>query len=274
MLKIGREGFLMRGVWLGAALSALIVGSPVVAADLAAHTAIYKLSLESSKGDIAAASGTMTYEMIDACEGWAVHQRLAMSLTNHDGQDVKMMSDYNTFEAKDGLSMRFRMHQVTDGETPDDVAGDAKLERIGGNGSVAYTQPEAVTKALPAGTMFPTLHTATIIDAAQQKKKFLNLPVFDGTSADGGQTSSVVMTGWDKAPAQTKLAPLSALPSGRVRIAFFDKPNPNSNEAQQPDYEVAMRYWANGVADQMSMDFGDFVVSAVIEKLTLGKPGC
>ncbi len=264
----------MRGVWLGLALSTLICGGRGEAAELAAHSAVYKLSLESSKGDIEVASGTMTYEMIDACEGWAVHQHLSMLLSNHDGQDVKMMSDYNTFEAKDGLSMRFRMHQVTDGEAPDDVAGDAKLERLGGKGSVTYTLPEPATKALPPGTMFPTLHTATILDAAQQKKKFLTLPVFDGTSADGGQTSSVVMTGWDKAPALTKLAPLAAVPSGRVRIAFFDKPNAGTSEAQQPDYEVAMRYWANGVADQMSMDFGDFVVSAQIEKLTLGKPGC
>ncbi len=265
----------MRGLLLGLAGFALLVAPVSYAADLAAHTALYKLSLDSTKGDVVAASGTMTYEMIDACEGWAVHQHLALSLTNHDGQDVKMVSDYNTYESKDGLLLRFRMHQATEGEAADDVAGEAKLDRPGGPGQVVYALPaDAGTKALPAGTLFPTTHTETILDAAQKKKKFLALPLFDGTSADGGQTSSVVMTGWDKAAAPTKFAPLAALPSGRVRIAFFDKTNDDTPESQQPDYEVAMRYYANGVADQMSMDFGDFVVLAKIEKLTIGKPGC
>jgi hypothetical protein len=264
----------MRGLLFGLAGFALLLGPASRAADLAAHTAQYSLTLESSKGDIAAANGTMTFEMIDACDGWAVHQRLAMVLTNHDGQDVKMLSGYNTYETKDGLSMRFRMHQATEGEADEDVAGEAKLERKGGPGRVTYTLPEAATRKLPAGTLFPTAHTAAILVAAQQGKKFLALPLFDGTSAEGGQISSVVMTGWDKTPMPAKFAPLAALRSGRVHIAFFNSVHDDGADTQLPDYEVAMRYWANGVADQMSMDFGDFVVLAKMEKLTIAKPGC
>jgi hypothetical protein len=274
MVLIRREGVRMRGFWLGLIAASVLCGPNARAADLAAHTAVYKLSLDTTKGDVVAASGTMVYEMIDACDGWAVHQHLALSLTNHDGQDVKMVSDYNTYEAKDGLSLRFRMHQATEGEAATDIAGEAKLARAGGDGSVTYSEPDMSTKTLATGTLFPTTHTATILDAAQKGKKFLSLPMFDGTSADGGQTSSVVMTGWDKGPTPTQLAPLAALPSGRVRIAFFDKGGDDGADSQQPDYEVAMRYWANGVADQMAMDFSDFVVLAKIEKLTVPKPGC
>ena len=35
-----------------------------------------------------------------------------------------------------------------------------------------------------------------------------------------------------------------------------------------PTYEVAMRYWENGVADNMVMDFEDFVMSAKLTELT------
>jgi hypothetical protein len=63
---------------------------------------------------------------------------------------------------------------------------------------------------------------------------------------------------------------LAKLPSGRVRIAFFDK----EQGKQQPDYEVSMRYFANGVADGLSMDFGDFVMSGKLDTLKIAKPGC
>src|SRR5262249_14137355 len=81
----------------------------------AAHRACYTMTLNSSRGgDVVAASGTMGYEVIDACDGWAVRQRLSMTLTNSDGQDIKMVSDYATWEAKDGLKFRFHMKQTTD----------------------------------------------------------------------------------------------------------------------------------------------------------------
>ena len=37
---------------------------------------------------------------------------------------------------------------------------------------------------------------------------------------------------------------------------------------------MTMRYFTNGVADEMAMNFGDFVMLGKIEKLTVAKPGC
>lgn len=255
-------------------LALLLAGSvpSARAADLVPHTALYRLTLDHTKdGGVVAATGRMAFEMIDACDGWAVQQHLDLTLTNEGGQDVHMVSDYTTFEGKDGLSLRFRMHQANDGETPDDVSGTAKLDSPGGPGLVSYDQPKTSTHKLPAGTLFPTAHTARILDEAVKRKKFLSLPLFDGTSAEGEQDSSVVMTGWDK-PSPAKLAALANLPNGRVRIAFFDRKASDGSDG--PDYEVAMRYFANGVADDMQMDFGDFVVAAKINKLTINKSSC
>jgi hypothetical protein len=55
---------------------------------------------------------------------------------------------------------------------------------------------------------------------------------------------------------------LAALPSTRVHISFFD----HDASASTPTYEVGMRYWENGVADDMQMDFGDFVMSAKMKE--------
>ncbi len=225
---------------------------------LAAHHALYTLTLDSGReGDIVAATGTMGYEVIDACDGWAVRQRLDMTVTNNDGQDIHMVSDYATWESKDGLKLRFHMKQTTDSAVTSQTDGDASLQRAGGPGEVHYTMPKDSTATLPAGTLFPMAHTEAIITAARGGKKFLALPLFDGTDENGAEDSSIAILDW-KQPFATKWALLSDLPSTRVRLAFFDR----KPDTVTPNYQVGMRYWENGVADDMQMDFGDFVMNA------------
>ncbi len=243
---------------------------PARATDLAAHRAVYSLHLESTHGgDVQAATGTMAYEVQDACDGWAVRQRLQMTVTNRDGQDIDMLSDYTTWESKDGLRLRFRTRQTTDQAVTSDIAGEATLNATGGTGSAHFTSPDDSTKPLPAGTLFPMKHTEALLAAAEAGKKFLALPLFDGTSAGGAQDSSIVVTQWG-GPQPDKWSALAKLPSGRFRLAFFDR-GPASME---PDYEVSMRYWSNGVANDLSMDFGDFVMAGKLSEFRLLKPHC
>jgi hypothetical protein len=251
-----------------AVLALCAVTLPADAAGLntasAAHRAIYNLTLSTSRGgDVVAAHGTMGYEVMDACDGWAVRQRLSMTLTNTDGQDVEMVSDYATWEAKDGLKFRFHMKQTTDTAVTSQTDGDAKLERAGGPGEAHYTVPEDTTKKLPAGTLFPMAHTSAILAAAQSGKKFLALPLFDGTDDSGAEDSFIVVLDWKK-PETNRFPFLSNLPSTRVRLAFFD----HETKGEVPTYQVGMRYWENGVADNLQMDFGDFVMDAKMTDLT------
>jgi EipB-like len=240
------------------------------ATDLAAHRAVYNLKLESAHGDdVTAASGTMAYEVQDACDGWAVRQRLQMTLTNRDGQDIQMLSDYTTWESKDGLKLRFRMKQTTDQAVTSDLAGDAALTGAGKVGSAHFTSPEDSVKDLPAGTLFPMAHTSALLHAAAGGKKFIALPLFDGTSAVGAQDSSIVVTNWSATPVGT-WPDLKDLPSGKFHLAFFDR----SPDSQQPDYEVSMRYWDNGVADDLAMNFGDFVMAGRMAEFTVLPKGC
>jgi hypothetical protein len=259
---------LPRGI---AALCAAALLAPLAAAavEIAGHRALYTLTLESARGDIIGASGTMGFEVIDACDAWAVRQRLAITVTSRDGTDIDLTSDYTTWESKDGLRMRFRLRQTSDDTVVNDIAGAAMLERAGGPGRATYTQPPDTARDLPAGTMFPTAHTEAILKAAQEGKRFVAIPLFDGTSAEGAQDSTAAIAGWT-APAQNRWAPLSPLSSVRVRIAFFEREGGN----QQPEYEVGMRYWENGVADQLSMDFGDYVLAGRLTELSVPKPGC
>jgi hypothetical protein len=113
------------------------------------------------------------------------------------------------------------------------------------------------------------MHTAAIIQAARDGKKFLTLPLFDGTDENGAEDSSIVILD-RKAPTPNKWAPLSSLSSSRVRLAFFDR-QPGTIT---PNYEVGMRYWDNGVADNLQMDFGDFVMNAKMTEFALQPRRC
>ena len=158
-------------------LAALLLMSAVPAmaepVQLAAHRANYALTLQSvnSGSNVTGVRGNMAYEVTDACDGWAVRQRLEMNLSNRDGQPCKMVSDYLTWESKDGLKLRFRMRQSTDAAVTEQVEGTASLAAPGGVGEIHYTQPEDKTMPLPAGTLFPMAHTAAIIEAAEAGKK-------------------------------------------------------------------------------------------------------
>ncbi len=249
----------------------LAASSAARATDLAAHRAVYDLKLDPARdSSVTAATGRMDYEMLDVCDGWATRQRLAMTVTNNEGQNIQMLSDYTTYESKDGLKLRFRMRQTTDQAVTSDIQGDASLAPGGGTGEAHYTLPRPATEALPRGTLFPTMHTATLLAAAEAGKRFLALPLFDGTSEKGAQHSFIISTGWH-GPAPYKWPALAKLPSGHFHISFFDR----APSAVEPDYEVEMRYWANGVADDLQMDFGDFVMDGKLRDFHLVPPhGC
>lgn len=259
-----------RALFLLAALC-LAATAPARATDLAAHRAVYDLKLDPAQdGGVIAAHGRMDYEMLDVCNGWATTQRLAMTVTNNDGQNIQMLSDYETYESKDGLKLRFRMRQTTDEAVTSDIEGDATLAANGGGGLAHYTLPHKTTEKLPKGTLFPTMHTATLLAAAEAGKKFLALPLFDGTSEKGAQHSFIIISNWH-GPSPDKWPPLAKLPSGRFHISFFDR----APSAMEPDYEVSMRYWANGVADDLKMDFGDFVMDGKLRDFHLvSRHGC
>jgi len=245
-----------------AAASAPAPTTVAAPAPLLAHKALYTLTLDRAKGnDVIAARGTMGYEVTDSCDGWAVRQRLRMTITNAEGQEIEMASDYATWESKDGLKFRYHMRQTTDTAVTSQTDGDATLPKAGGSGQAHYTSPHDTISALPAGTVFPMAHTAAIIAAARDKKHFVALPLFDGTDENGVEDSFIVVLDW-KAAASNKWPALSPLPSTRVNIAFFD----HGPSAVTPSYEVAMRYWENGVADDMKMNFGDFVMSAKLKE--------
>jgi len=248
--------------------SAMMPGGPALCATLAAHHAVYKLTLDTTKEQgVLAASGTMTYDVLDTCGAWTTSQHLVLQFTNKDGQDVHMVSDYATLENKEGTHLDFHTKEITDGAVNQQLDGTAVLDHSGGTGHADFTSPQKNTVLLPIGTLFPMAHTGAIIDAAASGKKFLSVPLFDGTGASGAEDTFVTIESWRPAAAQ-KWPGLSDLPFGRVHISFFDR----TTASETPNYEIGMQYFANGVADGMVMDFGDFSMDGQMQQFELKPP--
>lgn len=246
---------------------------PEAAGDIAPHRAAYRLSLHSARNSskISDVRGMMTFEWADACDGWTTEQRFQLNFVYAEGAADEMITSYATWEAKDGTAYRFSVRKLVNGETDEEVRGDARYPQPGGDGVVSYVKPEPRQETLPRETMFPSAHTIAVLGRAAAGDKFYSRIVFDGTDDQGPSQVSAVIA--KPADLTSKLvSPL--LKSDRVwpvRMAFFSL----SSDAAQPDYEMTIRLLGNGVAEGMRIDYGDFVVDAVLEKLeALGKSGC
>lgn len=266
----------LTGVLTGLALFAMpLLAWPVAgraatgqSSPLAAHRAYYRLTLASTgNSGVTSASGAMEYEVIDGCTGWATQQRLDMTVLDREGGDTHTVSDYSTWEAKDGRTFRFRITQVTNGAR-DIRAGYAELPP-GKPGFAVYTAPHDQRVALPPGTVFPMAQTKAVLAAAHQGKTFVSMPVFDGTSGASSENTFAVITTRGEA-IKTIFKPLADLPSLLVHMGYFQK----DTTQMLPDTLIGMRYWDNGVADSLDLDFGNFTMAGKLAKFQLLPSHC
>jgi hypothetical protein len=262
-------------------LGCLLSPPPALAADpgtnLAAHLATYsmKLTKASQSSGVVAVKGAMNYAFTDACNGWTVENRTTMTLSHGDGDEVDTTWTFVTWESKDGLKYRFRVQSTRDGDLVEEIQGQATLDGPGLGGKAVFSKPEKKTVKLPKGTLFPNAHTLLLLDQAKKGVRVLSRVVFDGASLDSPHEVNAVIGPAIASPASVGAGeidnPLLKRPSWRSQMAFF----PLSGKEGTPSYEVSLRYFDNGIAQDVDQDFGNFAVRAKIETIEpLPKPDC
>jgi hypothetical protein len=258
---------------LAATLPSALPSSSEVAAAIQPHRAIYAMSLLSARNSskVSDVRGRMMFEWADACDGWTTEQRFQLRFVYSEGDEMAMNTNYTTWEAKDGLRYRFNVRKVINGEVDDDVRGEANLTPNGGAGAAQFSKPEPQEIDLPAGAMFPTAHTLAVLDHARRGEHFFSRTIFDGADAEGATEVSTVIGQPSPVKNAAKSALLRDAKSWPVRMAFF----PTHSDSAQPEYEMSLRLLQNGVAESMQIDYGDFIVNAILEKIeALPRSGC
>lgn len=257
-------------VAVAAVFAALGVAASAAQTNLAPHRALYTMTLQATSraSDIAELGGRMLIEIADACDGWTLEQRIALTIVNTEGDEIHSYTSFTSWESKDGQHFRFEQQTKQGGVTIDELSGAAELHGAEG-GTATLTKPHEVEIVLPPGTVFPNRHTEMLIARAEAGEMFFSRVVFDGTSIDnpnlvsafiGAPTTAPSLAGEDQAP---EVWP--------VRLAFF----PVDTQSPEPDVEIGILLRNNGVARGVVLDYGSFVIEGRLDKLELLPPmGC
>jgi hypothetical protein len=252
---------------------ALLAAAPglAFASGLTGQHALYDLTLSKVRThDVTGATGQMSFDVVDGCTGWGTTQHMTLLIRNADGTLNKSVTDYITWETKDGKSLTFTLRESdNDGKEQVDDAGSATHTMPNGAGVITYTTPAGTSLPLPPGTLFPMAHTEALLAAGRDGKKFIAPPLFDGTTSNGAQATFIAILG-HHGPEQNAFPALSPIPSADVDIAFYERKNTDSN----PDFRTSMRYFEDGVATNLVLNFGDFMMTGRLKRLTIPSSPC
>lgn len=240
------------------------------ATGLTGQHALYDFTLTKLRThDITGASGQMSFDVVDGCTGWATTQHMTLLVRNVDGTLDKTVSDYMTWESKDGKTLTFTTQESDNGgaEQVDD-AGTA-TRNPDGSGVVTYTTPAHTSYKLPPGTLFPMQHTSALLAAGADQQKFIAPLLFDGTDSTGAQATFVALLK-HHAGGKTAWPALNGIPSTDVDIAFFAR----KSDDETPNFRSSMRYFDDGVATDLVLDFGDFAMTGKLVRLSIPPSPC
>lgn len=273
-LAPGVPGAMIVAAVLGAVLG-LGAGPVLGGLAFAPHRAVYDLRLNPtvSDGSVTQASGKLEFEWADLCSGWTVEQRSRIRMVTALEQVTEFGWSLKSFETGDGQRYRFFLRRFQGDAPPMAINGSAELSGIGQGGVARFREPAAREVALPTGTLFPTGHTLLLLEAARRGDFPIWRTVFDGSGDDGLFGISAALS--QALPASVEAGLESALLRGqeswRLHLAYF---GPEKTESE-PEHEVSLRLFANGVVDEMLLDFGVFALDANLEVLeALPAPDC
>lgn len=273
----GARVALYGAVFLGLLAGGLPLGPAggAAAATFTPHRAVYDISLADagSGGSVARAHGKLEFEWADVCTGWTVSQRTRVEMVSAEGQVIEFGWTLNALEAKDGRHYRFFIRRLDAGGPAEELRGEASLRDPGRGGLATYSEPAAREVVLPKGTLFPTAHSLLLIEAATRGELPLWRMVFDGSGDEGLFGVNAVPLRALPADGEPRFASplLDGQKSWRIHLAYFG----SDQSVAAPEHEQSLRLFANGVVDDLILDYGDFALRAVLKELApLPAEGC
>lgn len=252
------------------AYAAAPVTSAAIATGLVAHRAVYDLELKdaSERSGISGMSGRMVYEFDgNYCTGFTTNFRF---VTQIDTGDNVRVSDQQTktFENLKDRRFTFDTKSFTDDQLDKEVNGAA--QDLAEGVKVALTQPASKELQLGA-SRFPTEHMLDVIENAKAGKRLFEARVFDGSDDGDKALVTTTVVGKQVAPATDEAdagnaGAFSKAAFWPVTISYF---NENTKTDTLPVYRMSFKLYENGITRDLTMDYGDFVLTGRLAKLEL-----
>ena len=259
-----------------AALAAILTAAPAVATapgssvKLAPHRAVYEMRLgEARQGSaVTEISGRMVFEFTGSeCEGYTQNMRFVMQLGNRDGSHTVTDMRSSSWEESQGKRYRFNVSNYKDQELEDSTNGDAVRDEQQGGIKIDLTKPKAAELRIAGKIVFPVQHSRLLIEAAEAGQSLLEADIYDGSDKGEKLYATTALIGKPRkslSPALQGLKNterLGALTSWPMTISYYDKSKEKDKTDALPAYEIGFRFFANGVSENLHIDYGDFVIT-------------
>jgi hypothetical protein len=253
------------------------------ATSLAAHRAVYEITLDKAKSGASMSdlTGRMVYELTgSACDGYTQTMRFVTRMTSQEGDATLNDLRSSTYEDMTAKTFKFSSSTYRDDQQTESTAGDAKREPADGAIKVEVVKPKKAALTIAANTLFPVQHSIAMLDAARAGKSIFAADLYDGSEKGEKVYATTAIIGGRLAPGKTPKMPavknaekLDTLASWPISLSYFDKASDKSDST--PAYELAFLFFENGVSQKLFIDYGDFSIRGALKDLTfLDTPPC
>lgn len=237
------------------------------------YVAQYQLSLgsEPGSGGITSLSGTYQLRNELRCDGWLMEEAMDFTMQSAQGALPATSARSRSWESIDGRGYRYQLTVTRGGQIIEQVDVKALMAGIGQAGRAEFTQPQARTVDLPAGTMFPHDYTLYTIEQASIGNNSTGRTVFPGWGA-GTPFSYNTRIG---RPENTPPGQPNGLDALGPAVYWPMEMTINQPSTGKQLMKQAMTMRSDGVAGSYLFDYTTFTMSARLAQVqALQVPNC
>jgi EipB-like len=250
--------------------------------DLAPHRAIYDMTLHEavSGSNVSDVRGRLVFDFEGStCAGFSLKSRLVTEIVDRDGNTMVTDLRSSTWETANGDKFRFENSQYVDQRLSEQVTGQAARRKKAGAIDITLDKPQHRRLKLEGKALFPTQHSIAILEAAKAGYSVLQADVYDGseqgkkllqTTTFIGKPSVTAAAGLPARIANAK--ELSGMQSWPVSISYYDVVDNPRQDTGVPAYELSFRLFANGVSQDLLINYGGFSISGDLSGIEFHAP--
>jgi hypothetical protein len=244
-------------------LAALFVtAASAVQAQSESNREIYDVTLARTTGYLLTAHGRTVVETRAVCGGTSTLQRSLADVTYQTGESVRTDFITQTWESRDGRTLRFNVINTQSGNGSEKHAGVATLA-INGAGRVTFASNDKPF-ALRPGTMFPQAFSRALLATAAKGQDLENRTLFQGGGRSALVTVAVRIGGRTANPRETAHDPDGLLKGVTAwPILMSDFPD----QTELPAAEVATHLYANGLLGSVSFAYPQYTLRAKLVRI-------
>lgn len=247
-------------------IACLILSPRQGTAQVLPHRAVYDITMQSHKqgGDLQYFSGRLDFSLVQTCRSWISHYASTADYHYRDRIEP-IRNELTTRESVDGQNMDYAVRSHHNTRLTDNIKGQIVNGRGASVSVSTYMNGNVLRRVeFPVSMTFPVAHTQSLIEVAMKGGRFVNTPVFDGSSGDHAHHVHTVIGnknrnngGWP------------------VSMAFFPYDKDTSQTDSVPDYEMHFTLFPDGIVRDMTAVYPDFTLrQSVTDLKLLEKPLC